>query len=224
MVIVICRTRNEEANIVRFCTEYAKIVDKILISDGGSTDNTIEIASSMPKTIVEPYGERVTKNDVWRNPHGLHINHMIRRAKEEGADWILFDDCDSAPNANMKKTIVDVFKMPDIQIIRMVRLYLYKDEGHFENMGKAGFGVWGWRSEADVSASEEDPWVHHMDYDKEAPFIDIPTPNCLLHFFCPNEEEIERKHEFYKKAKDAGVARPTDFGGPVVPLPEWAVI
>ena len=224
MVIVVCRTRNEERNIERFCTEYAKIVDKILISDGGSEDNTIEIADSMPKTIVESYGERVHKKGVWRNPHGLHINHMIRRAREEGADWILFDDCDSVPNASMKKTILDVFKMPDIQIIKMVRLYLYKDEGHFEKMSGAGFGVWGWRRDTNVSASEDDPWVHHMDYDRDVKAIEIPKPNCLLHFFCPDEEEITRKHEFYKLAKSESTAHPTAFGGTVVPLPEWAVI
>jgi len=94
-ITVICRTRDEARNIGMFCKSYAW-ADQILIADGGSKDNTIQIARRFSNVKVRKFSERISKTDgeLWRNPHGRHINFMIDWAESSEADWIIFDDAD----------------------------------------------------------------------------------------------------------------------------------
>lgn len=222
-VIAVCRTLNEEANIERFCREYSKIADRILIADGGSSDRTVEIAQTFDKVTVEMFTKRVNRGSVWRNPHGEHINFMIRWAENHNADWIIYDDCDSIPNRGLKQALPSAFELT-FDMIGVRRLYLFKDEGYFHDMSYAGYAKWAWRSHVKVRADESDPWVHHM----EAPPVDsvlyLEEPCCLLHYSWPDDAEIERKAKFYAVAKEAPDWHPENFGGEVRPLPEWAVL
>lgn len=226
-VIAVCRTLNEERNIELFCEEYSKIADTILICDGGSEDKTIELAEKFAKVVVVPFEERVYKGDVWRNPHGLHLNFMFDWAITEGADWIIFDDCDSLPNKYLKESLPKCFANPAYATIMVKRLYLYKDEGHFPGMAGAGYARWAWRSSLDVRASEDDPWNHHMLSDRRGKDVKLEYPNCLLHDSFPHDEEIARKAAFYRVAKempDHQKWHPTIFGGTIEPLPSWAIL
>lgn len=226
MIITICRTLNEERNVERFCEEYSKISDKILIADGGSEDRTVEMAKQFEKVEVRPFETVISRGDVWRNPHGEHINFMIDWAKEEGAEWIIYDDCDSLPNAHLKKSIGFAMK-DDFNIISVVRLYLYKDQGYFHQMSNMGFAKWAWRSSLNVYADESDPWVHTMHFERTDKEGALHVPCCLLHFSWPDDEEIRRKAAFYKVAKDLDEGQewhPTKFGGDLMPLPDWAVL
>ncbi len=58
MIIAMVRTRNEEMNIGAFCESYQGIADKILVADGGSNDDTVEIALGYPKVKVRNFTER----------------------------------------------------------------------------------------------------------------------------------------------------------------------
>lgn len=224
MIITVCRTRNEERNIERFCTEYSKISDRIMICDGGSEDETIDLAKKFGKVTVVPYKERAIRKDVWRNPHGKHMNFMFDWAKSEGASWIIFDDCDSVPNKQMKEAAPEAFANPDYHMVKIQRVYLYKTTLYFPKMSNAGFGIWAWRSHVNVRASEDDPWVHHMEIPKEAPFIILQKPNALLHYSFPDDEEIQRKKEFYQKAKNLSDWNPLHFGGDLATIEEeWMV-
>lgn len=223
-IVTVCRTLNEERNIELFCEEYSKISDLILIVDGGSEDKTIELAESFDKVKVANFIPRVEKDGIWRNPHGLHLNYMFYWAIAQGAEWIIYDDCDSLPNANLKKALPKYFGNPDIETIMVRRLYIYKDEGHFPEMTEVGFAKWAWRTNIRVRASEKDPWNHHMEHGDGA-CMRIEAPCCLLHYSWPDDEEIERKAAFYKIAKsmeDGQKWSPPLFGGKLEALPEYA--
>ena len=225
MIVTVCRTLNEERNIERFCEEYSKISDVILIADGGSTDKTIELAQAFDKVRVEHFREKVYKEDIWRNPHGEHINFMIDWAKGAGAEWIIFDDCDSVPNKHLKEVIPPEFNSPGISIIKVRRLYLYKDGEYFPRMSRAGEGLWAWRTNVNIRASEEDPWSHHIEIPRDIGTASIIEPRVLLHYSWPDDEEIQRKAAFYKIAKDMEIDwHPITFGGGLAPIPEWAVL
>lgn len=226
-IITVCRTLNEERNIELFCEEYSKISDIVLISDGGSEDRTIELAEKFDKVHVEQFEKRVYREDIWRNPHGLHLNSMFDWAIEKGAEWIIYDDCDSLPNKYLKESLPKCFANPAYSTIMVRRLYLYKDEGYFPAMSEAGFARWAWRATLKVRASEKDPWNHHMEFERVDGDAVLEYPNCLLHYSFPHDEEIERKASFYKVAKEMPehqVWHPTKFGGRIEPLPAWAVL
>lgn len=225
MIITICRTLNEKRNIERFCEEYSKISDRILICDGGSEDNTIELAQAFDKVSVIPFRRRVYKDSIWRNPHGKHINFMIGWAKKAGAEWIIFDDCDSVPNKHLKEVIPPEFSNPALNVLMVKRLYLYKDGEYFPRMSDAGLGLWAWRASVSVRASTEDPWNHHMEIPDHAARGSIIEPRVLLHYSWPDDEEIRRKAAFYKIAKDMEIDwNPVAFGGGLAPIPEWAIL
>ena len=227
-IVTVCRTLNEERNIELFCEEHSKIADIILISDGGSEDRTIELAEKFDKVHVESFEKRVYRGDVWRNPHGLHLNSMFDWAIKNGAEWIVYDDCDSVPNKYMKEALPKYFSNPAYNTIMVRRLYLYKDEGYFPAMSKAGYAVLAWRARLNVRASEDDPWNHHMEFDRNMRMAaKLAYPSCLLHYSFPHDEEIARKAAFYKIAKempDHQKWHPTVFGGKIEPLPAWAVL
>jgi len=80
--VALVRTKNEERNIERFCFSYS-LADAVLVADGGSTDNTIEIANSFHNVKVKHYKEKLIRNELWRNPHGKHINFYLIGLKKK---------------------------------------------------------------------------------------------------------------------------------------------
>lgn len=232
-VVTVCRTLNEERNIAKFCEEYSKISDAILIVDGGSEDRTIEIAMTFEKVLVAGFLDRVYREGIWRNPHGLHLNRMFDWAMAMGAEWIIYDDCDSLPNKHMKENLYIHLNNPKCQMVGVKRLYLYKDEGYFPNLNTPnGYAKWAWRASVDVRAEEEDPWQHEMRFPPPDPdnpywYQKMDFPSALLHYSFPDDEEIERKRKFYRVAKkipDHGEWNPKLFGGEIEELPEWAIL
>ena len=227
MIIATARMRDEAVNVERFCREYGKIADMILIADGGSEDNSKELASNFNRVKIIDFPERVHANeDVWYNPQGKHTNFLIDHAIGMGAKWIIFDDMDSAPNYTLKqnfvKTIIDA-EANMSEAIYCPRAYLYGDEHWFPNMTKDYAVLWAWQAKINLKFDEVVKSVKPEATPDEDDRWTLALPHALLHYFAPNEEEIQRKLEHYKVVRDHPVElHPLKFGGPVEGLPGWA--
>lgn len=245
IVATIVRTRNEEYNIETFCRAYidTRLADVVLVADGGSDDDTVAIAESVPGVKVRDFSGQIFNEDeeedydrsLWRNPHGLHINFMIDWAEEVGADWIIFDDCDCLPNLYLKGVGREIIEDTRKDFIYAVRIYHWGMDQWFPKLSinfKEGPeawmpSLWAWRANQGFRASEDDPWRHE--------FIKRPTaeekrdllpPLALLHYSWLTEEETEAKIDFYKSiGQHPTMLHPTApaFGGEPEALREWMI-
>ena len=229
-VIVVVRTRDESRNIERFCMNY-QWADQILVADGGSLDNTVEIAQSMPKTQVKLFNVRKPmENGLWRNPEGAHLNFLTRWAESEEADWIILDDCDCFPNHKLKQDARKLLEGTRLDFVYAVRLYLWKGNTHFPNMARPGEGhdkweasLWAWR--ANLGIRFEDTamaytWEPKTDNPEER--LDLMPPYCLLHTSWQDENDLRKKLNFYHKSGQIpDIKYPLDYAGSIEPLPEW---
>lgn len=231
-IVVICRTRNESRNIARFCLAYSW-ADAILIADGGSTDNTLDIARQFDNVKVELFTQKVHQNDHWRNPHGRHINFMIDWALREKADWIIFDDCDCVPTLALQADIRGLLSDTDKTVCQLYRLYVWgsdkppRETGkalYFPDLNKAGQSLWGWRSDVPVRALEDNPWSHDIiPCWNEGDVLNLEHPHCCLHYFCPDLATVERKLTFYRESGEQPEAvHPLEGCGSLALLPDWA--
>jgi glycosyltransferase involved in cell wall biosynthesis len=227
-IFVTVRTRNEADRIERFIMSY-QWADKILVADGGSSDDTVPIAKSLPNVEVREFLDRVPSDDgkVWRNPHGAHINFLIDWATDEGADWIIFDDCDCIPNYKIKEKGRFIFAVHDelCDYIMVNRVYFYKEESYFEKLTKPTGdwtpSLWAWRANKDIRAKEDSGWEHYVDIHLEGlEREDIMPPFCLLHYFYPDDEFMQKKLDFYRHMRP-GIRDPKDYGGDLLPLEDW---
>lgn len=92
---IVMPTYNEEANIKDVVAEWYSMLQlgdeesKMVISDGGSTDNTLEILYELqkeyPKLVVVPKPG---------TDHGTKVIWLYQYAIENGADWIFQTDSD----------------------------------------------------------------------------------------------------------------------------------
>jgi len=229
-VVTVVRTRNEEKNIERFCRNY-QWADQILVADGGSEDNTVSIAKSMPKTKVRHFKKRKQmKNGLWRNPQGAHLNFMARWAEEEGADWIIHDDCDCFPNYRIKEDARQIFRETRHDFVYAVRLYLWEDETHFPHMAKPAKGhkdweasMWAWRASINIQFKDTDmafTWKPKVPPEKR---VNLMPPYCLLHCTWVDQERLKKKMKFYHESGQIpNINHPLDYAGPIEELPKWA--
>jgi glycosyltransferase involved in cell wall biosynthesis len=225
-IIVVVRTMNEESNIGRFCQSY-EWADKILVSDGGSTDRSEEIAAGYGNVELIPFREVVSlENGGVRNPPGPHINFMIEEAKanERGADWIIFDDCDCVPNKLLRQGARGIIEAMTnrIDVLAAKRVYFYGDR-ILPKLHKPGAGLWAWRPRADVSA-RTDIGSLHVEMKINAPdnrWFRFEFPYCLLHYPWPDPEAVARKLDYYRAGGiHPEMLHPLDFGGQLAD-PEW---
>lgn len=220
-IIVICRTRNEARNIERFCQAYAW-ADAILIADGGSTDNTLDLARTYHNVQVDLFTERVRSGDHWRNPHGKHINFMIDWASREQADWIIFDDCDCVPTVALQQDIRGILEDTPQKVCQLYRLYVWGSEQYFTDLNNAGQSLWGWHGSVPVRALEDNPWSHDIIPCWDSA-LNLEHPHACLHYFCPDPITVNRKLEFYRESGEQPEAlHPLEGCGSLAMLPDWA--
>lgn len=234
-ICALARTRNEEANIERFCKGY-QWVDKILVADGGSRDNTVSIAKTFQNVEVRDYSVFIQMdNGIIRTPHGSHLNFLIDWAFiEEEADWIILDDCDCFPNHEVKNNARTLMESTDKDYVYITRLYLWKNEGHFPDLAKPNKNdyvpsIWAWRHGTHLRFRADR--VSSIESHQELSFIPDPQkilnlmpPYALLHCPWQTDEMVERKLAFYRlSGQIKEMQHPLHFGGSVEPLPEWAV-
>jgi len=227
-IVATVRTKNEEANIGRFCEAYQSIADLILIADGGSEDRTVEIALSYQKVNVEHFRPRFeTLDGGWLNPQGKHTNFLIFWALYEGADWIIFDDCDCVPNKYLRKDARMMMQTIPHDAIFARRIYMWGNGEHFPDLSAPNTSLWAWRSDWIVYADEEDEW--HLTMNFKGPelrkrALSIEEPYCLLHRSWPTPEEAEIKVAKYRSSGQQPTAiSPLEFGGKLAPI-DWYMV
>lgn len=225
-IVTTVRTLNEQENISAFYSCYAAWVDKILVADGGSTDDTVRRAKTYKKIAVRNFTEKVTKNGVWRNPQGKHINFLLDWAfEEEQADWVIFDDCDCFPNyllQSMGRHLFETAELNGYTAIYAHRLYIYMDK-YFPGMNAPGQSIWAWSKNSGIRASLRDPIYYELlNMPAEEQGLKLEHPYVLLHKAWPDEATIQRKQNFYEKIRGIPQDHPLKFGGQLASLPPYA--
>ena len=102
---IVLAVYNEEKNLAECLKSIEHIADEIVIVDGGSTDNTVEIA--------QKFGARVIKTT---NPPMFHINKQKALEAAKG-DWILHLDADERVAPALAKQIQEAVKGYPIEIV-----------------------------------------------------------------------------------------------------------
>lgn len=225
-IIAIARALNEEDRIQRFCRCYSW-ADRILIADGGSTDRTVQRALRFQNTEVHFFNEMVEKNGHTRNPHGRHINYLIEWAKDEMADWIIFDDVDCVPNRYLQRGARKIFENMGEHLTSIFALRVHireTEEGEFyyPKLNEPGQSLWAWRADKKVHASEKDPFRHHMlAIPPKSQRLTLLAPLLLLHF-CWDDERIQKKLALYNGVNSGGWQHPDKYAGEMKRLPvKW---
>ena len=236
-IYVVVRTRNEKDRIAQFCEAYEN-ADKILVADGGSEDNTIEIAQRYPNVEVRNFTKRVQlAKGHWRNNDSAHANFLFEWAREESPDWIIYDDCDCRPNKLLKNDYRMFLEETDKDYVMAVRLYVWGKDGlHFPYMAKPGethtqweTSLYGWRGHLDFKTVDVPPAYTFkvgdrdiVDLHKES-ILEIFPPHCLVHYSWDDEDKVAEKVRVYDESGlIPGMLGPKKFAGPLENLPEWA--
>lgn len=224
-IVVAVRCRNEINNIDRFLRGYS-FADRIIISDGGSTDGTLRVLALVKKQAhltVLYFNQIETINGHTWNPDAPHMNFVLDAAKAEKPDWIIFDDMDCVPNATLRENARGALEASDKTQVNVFRLYLWGDDKYFPQMNRNFhldyMSLWAWRpSEIDIRADES---VRHGTLLGLTPdFCRIMPPACLLHkSYGP--DTIDNKLERYN-ALGLPMNHPLETNGALLDLPEWA--
>lgn len=239
MRIIACiRSLNEQDHIEKCCKSYAQFCDKVLIADGGSTDDTLRIAWRMPKVRVKHFTSTVQCVDgTKRNPDGPHLQFLWDWAIEEGADWIISQDCDQRPNKYLKEDARHIFEtMPENKdFLLATQIFLWGETQYFPQLsGGPGAwmqGLWAWRANINLRVIDKMPHFEFsydgktsFDLNKTSKSYRIMPPYCYMHFGWETEEMADKQVQYYRKTKlIPGCAHPLDYGGPLADLTPWMV-
>lgn len=221
-IVVAVRCYNESKNIDRFMRGY-DFADEIVVSDGGSTDDSVSILQKYPKVRLFHFSEQETINGETWNLDAPHMNFVLDKAKELDPDLLIFDDMDCVPNENLRRDARDMLKFTIHPQINVFRLYLWGDEKYFPYMNRhfdyRYTSLWAWKPrELDIRA---DMSVRHGTLLGLQPEVyNIVQPYCLLHKSW-NPETVEKKIDRYNKL-GLPMEHPLSFAGEPAELPNWA--
>lgn len=221
-IVVAVRCYNEEKNIERFLHGY-DFADVIVVSDGGSSDNSVHLLKQNPKVQLHHFREYQVLNGERFNPDNPHINFVLNKAKELDPDWIIFDDLDCVPNYILREQARDVLSLQQINQVNAFRLYMWGDKEYFPLMNNyfdyAYTSLWAWKpKEVNIHASEHEWHGTMVGLSKE--YYNVEIPMCLLHRSW-HPDTINAKVERYRRV-GIQTSHPFSFAGNPVPLPEWA--
>ena len=180
---VIIITRNESANIVA-CLESVAFADEVIVLDGQSTDDTVELAQKQ--------GAKVFLADSWEG-FGPQKNKALSFASYE---WVLSIDADERVSSDLSLEIKRVLSQPGFTLYDIPRLTNF-------------CGQWihhcGWRPDRVTrlfqkhTARFSDDVVH----EKLLSLEDHPRgrlKHSLLHYSYPSAQSYWRKLQVYSQA------------------------
>jgi hypothetical protein len=232
-IVATVRTFNESKHIEQWCKSYSEFADVLLVADGGSTDNTLEIASKYPKVQIRNYDVKVQlKDGSFRNPDGPHVQFCVDWATEIGGDWIVHQDCDQRPNKFLKEDARDILSTMDKDFLQVTQIFLWGKEQYFPLLSCPGGvwmqGLWAWRLSTNLKIINNMP--HYMfsldgttstDINKTGRELNIQPPYCFMHYGWQTEEETWEHVNYYRRTGLIPMAYPLDFAGSPAPLLDW---
>lgn len=233
-IIATVRTLNEAKRIGKFCEAYS-FADKILVADGGSTDDTIELASTFPNVNIRHYTKKVKlANGVYRNPDGPHIQFLVDWAMDEGADWIIHQDADQRPNKHLKQDVRNVLEKSEKDFIQVTQIYVYERDNYFKKMSfQDGIwlqGLWAWRANINLKIIDKMPHYefsfdgkNSIDINKTDRFENILPPYCFLHYGWETEKQLQDHIAYYRNSGLMQMNHPTEWYGQPEPLLDWMI-
>ncbi len=240
-ILALVKTRNEAGVIGVFCHSYLW-TDGILVADGGSTDKTIEDTQKYDivqarnyeeklyrggKWLYSPTGEKEKyQGGTWFNPSGKMTNFLLDWAEEEGADWVILDDCDCHPNYKLRenaKHFINIAETEGYTAIFAYRLHIYGYDKYFPDLNKPGQSLWAWKLNSGIRANPESIIGPGMcNIPSIATQLVLDHPYVLLHYAWPTEGVVSEKLEFYRTISNPETKHPLEYGGKLAPLPDYA--
>jgi hypothetical protein len=236
-IVATVRTFNEAQHIKKFCESYSQFADLILVADGGSTDNTTKLASQYPRVRIRNYNVRVECGQgIWRNPDGPHIQFLVNWAMEEGADWIVHQDCDQRPNKYLKEDVRQVLSQTDKDFLMVTQIFLWGKNHYFPDLSKPegdnwGQGLWAWRANIGMRIIDRMPHYefsydgeNSIDISKTGKNLNLLPPYCFMHYGWETIEKADAHIEYYKASGlIPGMEHPLKFGGSIKELEDWMI-
>lgn len=234
-VIALARVLNEERNLERFLSRYGRFCDEIILSDSGSVDDSELIARSWGGSGISsaevtwekyPPSERIYMGKgLFYTRQPQHVSHLFDLAAEAGADWAIYTDVDMVPSWQLLEKVRSYMEKPEINQINVLQYHCYGFHRYFPEM-TTGWAPWAFRlaknrPEFDFS----DPRHLNMSgkLDENDPAVYKPEhPEICLHYFAQDEEEIQRKMDFYARMHRP-TAHPKERCGPLARIPEEVI-
>lgn len=225
MIVLTLKSRNEEKNIRNAIESYYDVVDRILLADGESTDDTVKIASEYPKVSIREFHEFYERPDKSRRNHeGRHLNFLFGWAEDVGADWIIHDDCDCVLNRALREDGRAIISGCQSQTVHACRLYVYGTDTYFRRMTYFNDewqpGLWAWRADTHLRSADVLRHFTVPEIESYSKCVVLP-PYCILHKFAPTEDVVQRKLNDYLVEEPNAVHPKVTYGEPEL-LPEWA--
>jgi glycosyltransferase involved in cell wall biosynthesis len=115
MLVAALRVKNETWVIRYTLAALSEFVDKIVVIDDGSTDDTVEVCREFPK-VVEIFCNGFRNEN--RVDEARDWNRMTTLARRHGAEWILYTDADEMLEPAVKDF---VRKLPELRMYDMIR-------------------------------------------------------------------------------------------------------
>lgn len=227
-IVVLVMTLNEQRNISRFLTNYLTIADLVLVSDGGSTDRTVPIATEYGGDRDERVKVRTFETKIpmaadpgFFNPEGEHINSLIEWGVDEGADWLILDGCDSWPNSHLRRDGRRLLLEAGMPQVWLHRLLMWGKDEYLPKYNDPGPSLWAWMPDHTwVWCETETPTLFDSRLLGADPSLAVKLahPYFVLHYSWPDETEVARKLARYE-AWGHPIRHPVEAYGPAVALP-----
>lgn len=222
-IVVVTRCLNGQEYIDRFVRGY-EWADEIIVSDGGSTDDSLEMFKTFPDKVSVVNYENVTFIGGYKwNPDNYHIQHAIDEGLKRDPDWIILDDLDDVPNKILRMFAREILEHADKPQVNAFRLYLWGEKRYFPamngNFNPAFKSLWAWKPK-ELTIETDKSVAHGTLSGVLDDYAEIDIPLCLLHKSW-HPRTIGEKIKRYN-AIGLPMMHPRKFAGKPECLPEWA--
>lgn len=222
-IVVVTRCLNGKEYIERFVKGYS-FASLIVVSDGGSSDGSLETWNSHPEVEVVPFPiKEIHEGHEW-NPDSLHIQHAIDEGLKHKPDWIILDDLDDVPNQMLRENARHIMENCLLPQINAFRLYMWGDKEYFPKMNNwfhpSFRSLWAWKP-SEITIETDKSERHGTLVGLTEDYHGIEIPMCLLHKSW-HPLTVREKMKRYN-AIGMPMHYPTSFAGEPEILPEWAV-